>query len=202
MMTNKKLLKMRRLLPPCGLLALLLGSAQAGAAPLQVGPLSLGMTNAQVIKFTTLSGCKLDADRMVCVGTIDVLGTPNEATLKFNPTTKRLEWIELRLNDWTSDDARLPELYSKLNFHQCRPDMVGSKPDWFTKEECFEAPNQVRRVTWDGGHIGRHGYGRARSINVAVFVSNGFYKTFLRKKAEEKKQAHQAVANDNFARGK
>lgn len=140
---------------------------------------------------------------MVCLGEVDFTGEPGTATLKFDLKTRRLEWIELRLKDWRSDDPRLPELYSKLNFHKCRDGMVGKTPDWYTKEECFEPPNQIRRITWDpGSDGGRRGPGRVRSIVVSVFKQDGVYKAFMQKKAEERKNARQAIANDNFAHGK
>lgn len=184
------------------LLVFMMASMRVHASPLRFGPLRLGMTNSEAAKLIALRDCKQDGAQLVCTGVNNFVAEASKMTLKFDKNSKRLESVELRLEDWRSDDPRLPGLYSKLNFHRCHDDMVGSEPDWFVKEECFESPNQVRRITWDGGSFGKRGRpGIARSISVAVFASKGTYDTFMRKKAAERKRERQVIGYDRFSRG-
>lgn len=175
----------------------------AAASQLQVGPLRLGMTNSEVLKVAPLRSCAAEDGVIKCSSTIDVLGADTATDLVFDRRTKRLTEVSVRLLNWASDDARLQAAYADLNIKPCPSEMTGEKPTWFEKDECFAAPDQVRRVVWDGGREpSRRGHGLVRSITIELQQSRGYFRRFMEEKADRAKAARQEREAQSFAGGK
>lgn len=185
--------------------AFLTASFSAQAQPFSIGPLKIGMTNAEVASRMSLRDCRPDGDRMVCLGTIKTKTLDDDVTLTFDRRSKRLSKAEMRLVDWTSDDARLPALASELNFVPCKAGSKSREPDWYLKDECIEPPDEIRRIEWDPGRtLFRKTI--VRSIRVTVEHKPGIYQNFVKMKAAEKsriaKRDRDLQAAKQFSQGK
>jgi hypothetical protein len=175
------------------------------AQSFSIGPLKIGMTNAEVIARVPLTDCKQIEQKMVCAGKISTKTISEIGVLTFDRRSKRLERVDLRLMDWASDDPRLATLFTELNFSPCKPSNRYRELDWYVKDECIEAPDQLRQVLWDPGHT-QFRRTVVRSIRITITHIPGVYqnllkeKTLAQKKAEKISSDRKAAAQ--FAKGR
>lgn len=189
----------------CSILSFFFGSFVFGAishaSTLALGPLKLGMTNAEVAKIIALRDCHPESNQMECIGGLKTKSIDQDVRLSFKASTKRLTKISLYLTDWASDDPRLAGLYTELNFNVCGKEQQGEAPSWWVKEECFEAPDQVRSIRWNGGGSSRRS-SYARSIRIVVEKNEGAYGRFVLEKKKQRLVDTQNAKNRSFSQGR
>lgn len=172
-------------------LALLaLVTKQSVAETFHLGPLSLGMTNSQVIKHTSLSNCRQEQSTVVCDSELPAAGAMRKVRLQFESSNKKLIRAELTVMDWPSDDERVPSLMEELRFQPCPLGMQGDT--WLQQPAvCFRAPDQMRTVNWNPGALpGRWSRGRggiARHFIFRIERHPGYYRIFEEKKRSIKR---------------
>lgn len=94
----------------------------------KLGPLALGMTNAEVVKLVPLKRCSAQAATMECTTELTSLGEVRSVDLTFDAATKKLRKIELRTSymnsydrgraEW-NNEKRLPQFLADLGIEPC-----------------------------------------------------------------------------------
>lgn len=140
---------------------LVLGAAMlvidsAAAAPLTIGPVALGMSNAEVTGVAPLKDCyPLWKNEMHCSSVLATSFGNKQVSLTFTRTSKRLTKAAVYLYDWKPDDNRLGRLFQELKIRPCPAAMRGPRPHLDVTEVCYEAPNQIRWLRKFDGQLGR-----------------------------------------------
>lgn len=74
----------------------------AHAIPLNIGPVRLGMSNAEVVKVVKLSDCTLDNGKMVCSARLPNQSFEDNLRIIFDSNTRRVLRVSLKLKGWAS----------------------------------------------------------------------------------------------------
>lgn len=122
-----------------------------------VGPYRLDMTNAEASRYGLYNCSQVSASaRMECEARLGGEFAEYPLKLTFEPRTKRLVSVVLRLRNWKSDDPRIPAMRTALTIGACPAGSLSPKDNWYAKEDCYVRPDQYRWIRWDGGSEWRH----------------------------------------------
>jgi hypothetical protein len=111
----------------------------------KLGPLMLGMTNAEVVKLLPMKDCSPEGAAMKCTVEVTALGEKRPLYLSFAIATKRLRKMELltpHINTFDRErldrkDARVPHLLSDLGIEPCPSEMEQKKSGYSPSVKCW-----------------------------------------------------------------
>lgn len=185
----------------------------AKGAGFKLGPLALGMTNAEVVKLLPLKRCSARGAAMECTAELTALGEVRSVDLTFDTATKKLRKIDLRtsyMNRYDRDrpewnDKRLPQFLAELGIEPCPADTEEKKATYSVAIRCFNSSTQMREIGLR--HYAAINYREQRpDYYILIESAPAAYRAFMKAKAEtaamKKRSATNEVRERRFLQGK